>query len=182
MRPLHCLYILCFTHCSFVSHAGHSTFNHIKDPIEDIIEYLDLSYQQIARLINREWNHMITKSHSTAIKAAQALRAYIWSKMKFNGTVGNDRIESKRTWLNLYNEVQYNELYLRLWPRVLEQPNLFNLSSPSVLNLHHTIEKMYNRSNHGLQPVIRILIQSSQILFQSGFMSAIPGISEYKSF
>ena len=175
--------------CIFLLENGLSTsepanFNCILDPIEDIVTFLDLSNQQNARFINQAFNHRINKSHSASISAAESMRSYIESLLISIQNRESTRCIPRKLhseWITKYKIVRYEDLYLRLWPQLLEQSINQNLKQFNLSILHRYHHGAEN-GNNGLDPVIKTLIQSSQILLRALFCVHESDISEYQSF
>ena len=147
-----------------------SSLNCIADQLEDIIDFLDLPNQRNARLINAAFNFRINRLHSDSIDAAQTMQSFVESVLMPHENDDQAQIIQERLhrhWQIKHKMVRYKELYLYLWPRLLEK-SLNETNRAVNIDL---MRKLRNKASphdsvHGINRIIATLVASSEILLR----------------
>ena len=98
-----------------------SNISTLNDPIEAIKLYLTYPEQGQSRLINREFNRRINKSHSTMRRQLERLSIYIERVFGAVETTEKKQMRAMRELQIIEDSLALNEAYIKAWPLYLEQ-------------------------------------------------------------
>ena len=145
----------------------------LNDPIEIIKLYLTHSEQGQSRLINREFNKRINKSHSTMKRQLERLSTYIEQVFGAADTSDETRERAMRELQVVEDSLALNEVYIKAWPRLLEKC-ISRCNSSLSAKAGHKVASWYryrhfqdlNMTNfHELDTVTKLLVYSSRMMW-----------------
>ena len=147
-------------------YQSHFSLDCLGDPLQTIVEFMDFREQRTARLISQRFNRWINNSFTLSPAVLLRLSVAIHRAATSIITAANDINEALSELDQIHETMNYNEEYLRTWPRIIEHYIAdYIASNQSVLN-HQQIQFQHpSPSNY----ISRTLVDSSHILFREMF-------------
>ena len=165
--------ILVWSLLTTVISTASTNISALNDPIENIALFLSYPEQSQARLINREFNARINRSHSTMRHYLERLSVCI--DRVFGAEEDADQCIAVQELQSIEDDLNLNEIYIKSWPKMLKRclhqynatVSARNTVQLSVFYTYRHLQHLNLTADHEMDTVTKLLIYSSRMMMQS---------------